>query len=55
MACTVDLIWDHNHSTTALQTLSFKDILPSTVEQVKEYFKSGLSPGKIGTTFINIR
>ena len=32
-------VWEHNHSTTALQTLNFKDINKSTAAQVKSHLE----------------
>ena len=35
MQCIVDIVWEHNHSKTVLQTLSFKDINKSMAAQFK--------------------
>ena len=42
MQCTVDIVWVHDHLTTALPTLSFKDITKFTLAQVKSHFEIGL-------------
>ena len=37
--------WNHNHSVKALQSLGFKDIPGTVVEQIKSLFENGLLPG----------
>ena len=41
----IELNWDHNHPIQSLHALSFKDISPDVVSQVKDLFQKGLLPG----------
>ena len=45
--CQVHLNYHHNHPNKCLQALTFRDIAPSTAQQIKEMFEKGYSPGNI--------
>ena len=40
----INLEWDHNHSVTALQSLSFKDIPDEVADTIKTMFDNGYTP-----------
>ena len=42
--CLMTLEYNHNHSVTALQTLTFKDILSTTKHAIKQLFENGHTP-----------
>ena len=41
----VVLKWNHNHSTTSLHSLTFKDISAETKTKIRKFFDAGLLPG----------
>ena len=51
MQCIVDIERENNHSTTVLQTVSFKDINKSTAAKVKSYFEIGLLGSELSESF----
>lgn len=48
----IELSWDHNHPIQSLHALSFKDMSPDVVNQVKDSFKKGLLPGSAYKEFL---
>ena len=42
---TVDIEWNHNHSTQSLHSLSFKDISPLVTNRINGMYARGLLPG----------
>ena len=41
----IDVEWNHNHSTTSLHSLTFKDISTETKSKIQQLFNAGLLPG----------
>ena len=48
----INLEWDHNHSVTALQALSFKDIPDVVADTIKTMFDNGYTPAIVYCEFV---
>lgn len=50
--CTIDIKWNHNHSTSALQVLAFKDIPEHTSSTIYSLFACGMTPATAYRDFL---
>jgi hypothetical protein len=42
--CSIDLAWEHNHSTDNLEASNFKDLCTEVIEKIKKLYEAGHTP-----------